>query len=333
MVSYIRYGSSKQKNGISFSGQEVYSLKIALYTHPQKDAKLEKIQKTAELIESLGSKAFLGEKSFSEFEIDGERRHFLLGLLTLVPDETLGRECDLMICIGGDGTILRAAKLSRSGDIPLVGVNSGRIGYMAELQESETDKLADIISGRVCMKTETRMMLDVSVLRNGNTVFSMPALNEATVSKGAVSRMLDLELVCDGREICTYRADGIIAATPTGSTAYAMSAGGPIVDPSIECIMTVPVCAYLAVNSSPVIFSPKSEVGVIFRSGKGNSAFLSIDGGDSFELREGDRVCIKRDIKGVRFIKFRNIDFYRLLNLKLTRESGFDAVGGERGAL
>lgn len=166
-------------------------MKIALYTHPLKDENLEKTQKTAEFIRNLGSSAYFGKEAFKSFDITEKRAAALTDTITLIPDESLGIVCDFMICIGGDGTILRAAKLSRLGDIPLVGVNSGRIGYLAELEESEAEKLSEIISGKSDMVTETRMMLEVSVNRNGKSVFSSLALNEAVISKGAASRMLD----------------------------------------------------------------------------------------------------------------------------------------------
>lgn len=167
-----------------------------------------------------------------------------------------------MICLGGDGTILRAQSFAVTAGIPIVGVNFGRIGYLAELESYDNETLDRVISDISSFEKENRMLLSAELIRNGKKILSGVALNEASVARGSVSRMIDIEVSCNGQKVCGYRADGFIAATPTGSTAYAMSAGGPIIDPSIECILTLPVCPYLSVNSSPLVYSPTAVIEV-----------------------------------------------------------------------
>ncbi len=302
------------------------SVKVILYTHSQKDPGLATAEKIAELAAEASKLNKQGEKIrvlfdsklFSTFELDSKRKETLCSKFELCDMAGEITDADLILCIGGDGTILRGAKLACASDVPVLGVNSGRIGYLAELEMDGLDNLVEIFCAKEAQSFEPRMLLDVTVERNGKIVFSELAFNEAAVTKGAVSRMIDLEITSVGKSICKYRADGVIISTPTGSTAYAMSAGGPIIDPAINCILVVPVCPYLAVNSSPVIYSPESVLEVVFSDCKGNSAFVTVDGEQSFELVKGDKVCVKRSSKTVKMLKLRNIDFCSLLNMKLS---------------
>ncbi len=301
-------------------------MRVALYTHPLKDPKLEAVERTADRIISLGGIPLFGNEFLYDFGIDSDRLSALSKKLVFCDYICPGIKADLMICLGGDGTILRAAKLCCDEGIPIVGVNFGRIGYLAELESYDNATLDKVITDVSSFEKENRMMLSAELIRDGKKVFSGVALNEAAVARGSISRMIDIEVSCNGKKVCGYRADGFIAATPTGSTAYAMSAGGPIIDPSIECILTLPVCPYLSVNSSPLVYSPSAVIDVKLVGERCKTAFLTLDGEENYELMPGDAVRLTRYANNAVFVKLRSIDFSSLLNVKLTRECGETAL-------
>ena len=149
---------------------------------------------------------------------------------------------DLLVCFGGDGTILHAAKDANAHKVPILGVNLGSVGFMAELEQSELSMLSKLAAGKYTV--ESRMMLDVTVRRDGKSVYNDIALNDAALTKGAVARVVDLEVYADKVLITRFSADGVVISTPTGSTAYSMSAGGPIVEPTAENIIVTPICPH-----------------------------------------------------------------------------------------
>ena len=243
----------------------------------------------------------------------------LAGTVTFADENELYCDADFAVVIGGDGSILRAAKALYGKDIPIIGVNLGKVGYMAELERDDLSPIGDIISGRLPLEMQERMMLCVRVIRDGKDIYETVALNDVVVSKGPISRLIDVSLSRDGEKIADYRCDGIIASTPTGSTAYLMSAGGPVIDPSIECISVIPVCPYLCINSSPVIFSKDSSLTVRF-SGKREKAYLNTDGEGGFELCDNDLIVVSRAQHPARLVRVRKTDFYKLLHTKLYRK-------------
>ena len=232
----------------------------------------------------------------------------------------LSSDIDYAIVIGGDGTILRASKVLCKLDVPIVGINLGKVGYMAELEVDEYEILSSLLCKEKtndAVKTDLRMMLSCNVLRDGKIVFSGECLNEAVIAKGDISRMIDLTLEVDGEVLADYQCDGIIAATPTGSTAYSMSAGGAIIDPKIECISMLPLSPYLSINSSPIIFSKDTKLEFVYRCVRHNSAYIALDGGESIKLSDRDRVIITESPYITNLLRFKKTDFYKLLNAKL----------------
>lgn len=238
-----------------------------------------------------------------------------------VPKDECLNLCDIAVVIGGDGTILKAAKLLYGKNIPIIGINLGKVGYMAELEVGECELMSALLPGsdvKSEVHIDERMMLSCSVVRNGKTVFSTVCLNEAVVAKGDIARMIDLRMCLNGDVIAEYQCDGIIAATPTGSTAYSMSAGGAVIDPKIECISVIPLCPYLCINSSPIIFSKDSEIEIFYSSSRENSAYLSTDGEEGFLLCDKDRIIVCAAEHTTKLLRFKKTDFYKLLNTKLT---------------
>lgn len=225
------------------------------------------------------------------------------------------RECDAVITIGGDGTIIHAAKHAAAAAKPILGINLGRIGFVAGLEIDELDKLKYLISGDY--KVENRMLLKVTV-HTATGEREIYALNDAVVSRGSLSRMVDLSVSYTGSKVTQYRADGLIVSTPTGSTAYSLSAGGPVIEPEMRCMVLTPICAH-SLFSRSVIFGPdeKLSISASTRDGEGN-AYLTVDGETSVLLRERDVIDILPAAHSVRLIKLKNKGFYEILNEKLS---------------
>ncbi len=232
-----------------------------------------------------------------------------------LPIDPLYAEADIVIVLGGDGSILEAARRAAAGGTPILGINFGRLGYMAELEAGQLDELHRLFTGEYTL--ERRMMLRVDLLGSGGELKSFCyALNDAVVSNGSVARVIDLELAENGETVTTYRADGLIIATPTGSTAYSMSAGGAIVDPSVGCFCVTPICPH-SFAARPLIFSDRSVLEIRNICVREKMLYLTVDGKMSFELLRGQSVRVTRSRLETKLVRFRKSGFYRVLCRKL----------------
>ncbi len=218
-------------------------------------------------------------------------------------------EPDVIIVLGGDGTILRAARNCALAGVPIIGINLGRIGYMAELELDELSMLDRLFSGD--FQIEKRMLIEVEV--GGEKLF---ALNEAVLGGDSVFRIVEIELWCENNKVNRYRADGLIAATPTGSTAYSMSAGGSVVDPRLEAIMITPICSH-SLNATPLLFSAESELTMKNVTSRAEKLYLNLDGCEIRELAYGESAKIRRSDKTVSFIRLKDGTFYDVLQRKM----------------
>jgi len=227
--------------------------------------------------------------------------------------DTLCREPDAMIVLGGDGTILEAARRCQAGGVPLLGINLGRIGYMAELELDELDELSRLIDGD--FKVERRMMLEVQVQRDGVTVYEDIALNDAVVTKSAVARTVHLSVSSDEQQAISLSGDGVIVCTPTGSTAYCMSAGGPLVEPTARCIVVTPICAHDMMSKSLVLSAERTVTVRSARPGR-KTAYLSVDGGRAIRLVSSDTVTIRQSAYDTLFLRLRNRSMFEIINAK-----------------
>lgn len=223
-------------------------------------------------------------------------------------------KADLLICFGGDGTILHAARDATLHELPILGVNMGSVGFMAELEHSELSLLSRLVSGKYVV--EERMMLETVVKREGKVVYRDTALNDAVLTKGSVARVLDLEVTGDRVTITAFSGDGVIICTPTGSTAYSMAAGGPIVEPSAKNIIVTPICAH-SLKVKPMVLDRDRTVGVRLEQGSRRSAYLSVDGGKSYKVLSSDRVEVRRAEQVTRLIRLSGRSFYELIHQKL----------------
>lgn len=223
------------------------------------------------------------------------------------------KDAELLICFGGDGTILHASKAATRAHIPVLGVNIGTMGFMAELESSELKELRRLATDDYTV--EERMMLHVRAEHEGQVVLEEDALNDAVITKGAVARVVQMTVSCDGVEMMSFGGDGLIASTPTGSTAYSMSAGGPIVEATAQNIILTPICAH-DMRTKTVITSPNRViVAEIGRIGRKN-AFLSVDGGRALRLSAGDRITITRSSYETQLLRLSDRSFYEIVKNK-----------------
>lgn len=233
-------------------------------------------------------------------------------------EETLFDGADVVFVLGGDGSIIEAARRCMGKDIPIVGINFGRVGYLAEIEINELDLVDRILGGDGVV--EQRMMLDVSILRGEREISAqLPALNEAVLTNGPVPRLLSFEMYCDGEPAQKCFADGMILSTPTGSTAYSLAAGGAVIDPSMDCICTTPICPQ-TMNSHPVIFRGDSvlELANMVTRCPDGTIYLSVDGRENYVLEKGDIVRIRRSRSRTKIIRIKNGGFLSALQRKLT---------------
>jgi NAD+ kinase len=221
---------------------------------------------------------------------------------------------EMLVVLGGDGTLLSAARIVGTKEIPILGVNLGSLGYLTEVALDELYQVLDsILKGS--FETDERMMLSVTVTRWGEEVGKFSGLNEAVINKGNLARIIDLETWISGEYINTYRADGLIIATPTGSTAYSLSAGGPIIYPSIHSIVISPICSYTMTNR-PIVVPDVVIIKVILKTIE-SDAQLTLDGQVGCPLKGGDVVEIKKAKSHIYLIKSPTKSYYEVLKSKL----------------
>ena len=203
----------------------------------------------------------------------------------------LAAETDLLISLGGDGTLLGVARAAGSRRVPILGVNLGSLGFLTEVNVDEMLPALDrVLAGEA--EIVSRMRLDVKASRNGRELGRFLALNDAVIAKTAVSSMIDLETFAAGQDVATYHADGLIVSTPTGSTAYSLSAGGPLLLPGLEAIVVTPICPH-SLTQRPLVLPVESEIEVVVRT-LGGEAALTTDGQEGMRLLDGDRVSMRR---------------------------------------
>jgi NAD+ kinase len=211
------------------------------------------------------------------------------------------KELELVVVLGGDGTILKAAELVRESQTPLLGINLGHVGFLAESEKNEIGSTIDRVAKKDYLVKE-RLTLDVSVILDGKEVYRTWALNEATVEKSARERMLEVVIEIDQRPLSSFGCDGIVMSTPTGSTAYAFSAGGPVLWPSLDAILLVPLSAH-ALFARPLVVGPTSLLAVEVLKRSAGHGVLWCDGRRSTELPVGARVEVRKSTKSVRLAR------------------------------
>lgn len=281
--------------------------RVILTPNPYRDKNFQTVRNAVKILEECGIETRL----CLPFEVD--KTFDLPKDLTFYKLERELPHSDLVICFGGDGTILHMAKAATKQSIPILGVNIGTMGFMAELESNEMDKLRQIATGDY--KIDRRMMLDVTVRRDKDILYRDICLNDVAITKGAVARIVHLSVRCDGVQAMECGGDGIIIATPTGSTAYNLSAGGPIVEPEAKNMMITPICAH-DMASRCIVTSDKRVITVALVRNARRNAFLSVDGGKAVRLNMGDITTIRKSNMETKLLRLNERSFFDVLNAK-----------------
>ena len=231
-----------------------------------------------------------------------------------LPREEVAEKSELLLVLGGDGTLLAAAKVAAPLGIPLLPINMGSLGFLTSFKAEELySALEDTLACRLPLSE--RAMLDVELIREGRIIERQTVANEAVVNKGTLARMIDLELIIDNEFVARYRVDGLIVATPTGSTAYSLSAGGPIVHPSVESWIVTPICPH-TLSDRPVVIRDSSTIDVHLSAGT-ESVFLTLDGQTGIPMHQSDRVHITRSNERLKLIQPVKKSYFEILHSKL----------------
>ena len=284
-------------------------MKVVLSPNPYRDRGLKAAQAAEKILRNVGVETVM----CLPFQVEGSGVELPRHIRFKNTQEEL-KSADMLICFGGDGTILHAAKDANACHVPVLGVNLGSVGFMAELEQGELSMLSRLAAGKYAI--EERMMLDVVVRCEGKMVYSELALNDAAVTKGAVARVVDLEVYGDKVLISSFSADGVLISTPTGSTAYSMSAGGPIVEPTAENIIVTPICPH-ALSARSFVLGRGRTVSVKLGRMVRKTTYLSVDGGKAFRLNGGDVVEARESKSKTQLVRVTGRTFYEILNHKL----------------
>lgn len=238
------------------------------------------------------------------------------GKVRVVDKPTMADQTDLIIVLGGDGTFLSIARLMKKRSVPVLGVNMGTLGFLTEIKQSEAfDIIQAILAGKP-MPIAERVLLEVTVRRKKKIVFQGPVVNDAVISKGAIARIIGMRIVINGQDVATVRADGIIVSTPTGSTAYSLAAGGPVLEPSLQALVLAAICPH-SLTLRPLVVPDSSEIQICLHQRPGH-VLLTLDGQDVVDLKEDDVVTVRRFKKhSLKLISSPTRDYFSLLREKL----------------
>ncbi|HEX2938511.1 MAG TPA: NAD(+)/NADH kinase [Ruminiclostridium sp.] len=279
-------------------------MKIAVVANPEKDENFIYTKLICSRLLELGADVAITPQE-SDFIKDMQ--------VKVLCKEQIYDYADVIVTLGGDGTILHDAKDAALSGVPVLGVNIGRLGFMAGLEVDELDGFAKLINGEFI--TDDRMMFQISFDNRPNIYYY--ALNDVVISKGALSRIIDINITCNGRPVGGYRADGVIVSTPTGSTAYSLSAGGPIIDPVLECIEVTPICPHSLISRT-VLYTPQTVIGLQIKRLLEKDAYLTVDGQDAVKLEEYETIYISKAQQEAKLIRLKDISFYEVLHNKFT---------------
>jgi len=237
--------------------------------------------------------------------------------------ERLARFCDLVIAVGGDGTFLTGARAGADFDTPLVGVNLGRVGFLVDISpDAITSRLEAILNGRY--KTEQRPLLQAAIIRNGEVIHRQTAVNEVVIHRWVTPSMIEIVTRIDGVFLNTQRSDGLIIATPTGSTAYSLSAGGPILHPALHALVLVPLNPHMLSNR-PIVIDDSVEIEIRFSQAKQINALVTCDHLEIPDVRISDKIVIKKTDKTIKILHPEDHDFFHTLRSKLNWSGGYPA--------
>lgn len=279
--------------------------KVILCPNPYRDNDLEVAKQSKELLEEVGFETVV----CLPFQREGYDE---LGM-PIRPLQQEIKSADLLLAFGGDGTILHLARTVALNNVPVLGVNLGSLGFMSELEPEELSRLKDLASWDFTV--ESRMMLDVTVIRDGRSVYNNIALNDAVISKGSIARVVRLEIFTEEGFLTRVGGDGVIVSTPTGSTGYSMAAGGSIVEPTAQNLLLTPICPH-SMRSTAYVLSPDHVITVEAADANRKFVYLSVDGGKAFSLKNGDKVRVSKSRHTTKLVRLSKKSFCEILDKK-----------------
>lgn len=235
--------------------------------------------------------------------------------VTFLPGDDYASESDLIVSIGGDGTFIHSSHVAAKYDKPILGINAGNLGFLTGLEKTELDLLENLMNGQYTI--DSRMMICCEIHRNNELKSKKYCLNDVVITRGSTLKMCDIDLIVDGRLSNSYTADGLIFSTPTGSTAYSLSAGGPVIDPTIDCIITTPICTHKIFNRS-IIFRDDANIDVFVQNSEESDTLISLDGRNPIKIDKNDKILIRKGNRRVKVIRLKSDSFTQILQNKLT---------------
>ena len=284
--------------------------KVVLCPNPYRDHELKAAKQAKEILDSIGFETAV----CLPFQREGYGEELGMPIKQLYQEI---KAADLLIAFGGDGTILHLARTVALHNVPTLGINLGSLGFMSELEPNELERLRDLKNWDFVV--ESRMMLDVTGIRDGRAVYNNIALNDAVISKGSIARVVRLEVFTEEGRLTRVGGDGVIISTPTGSTAYSMAAGGPIVEPTARNLLITPICAH-AMRSSSYVLSPNHVITVEAADANRKFVYLSVDGGKAFSLKNGDKVRVSQSRHTTKLVRLSKKSFCEILDKKMGTE-------------
>ena len=285
--------------------------KVILCPNPYRDNEMKGAKRAKEILDRVGFETVVCLPFYKEGYGDE------MGVPVMQLQQEI-RSADLLIAFGGDGTILHLARTVALHNVPVLGINLGSLGFMSELELNELDRLRDLANWDFTV--ESRMMLDVTVVREGRTVYNTIALNDAVISKGSIARVVRLSIYTEEGFLTKVTGDGIVVSTPTGSTGYSMAAGGPIVEPTAQNLLLTPICPH-STRSSCYVLAPHHVITVETADTSRKYVYLSSDGGKAFSLKNGDRVQVSHSRYTTKLVRLSKKSFCEILDKKMGTEA------------
>ncbi len=272
-------------------------MKIAIIPNMEKSGAAEIVKAVVKRLKDGGAEVYMSQSGFNT---------------NLVQEDMLYEICDIIITVGGDGTLIRYAKNAAVHSKAVLGINAGRLGFLADVERDRLDLLDRLCKGDY--EVSYRLMLEAKVYSGEKLIAEQIALNDAVLAPGGIARLLDLEVKISDDTI-SYRADGVIVSTPTGSTAYSMSAGGPIIDPSVRCMSVTPICSH-SLTARPIIVDQESLLEIKLPNGSDQKAIFSLDGRFCCEVDKDTVITVRRAPFDAKLINLSGNAIYKTLSLK-----------------
>ncbi|PIT22137.1 NAD(+) kinase [Snodgrassella communis] len=282
---------------------------IGIVTRPQTPMMSAVLNELIAFLRNEGLSVYLDSEAQADNQINPQQLQYF----HVIKKSDMGRRCDLVIVLGGDGTLLSVARKLAPYRVPLIGIHQGHLGFLTQVPRAQMiTELSGMLTGKYL--PEERILLEATVVRAGEDVYHSLALNDVVLSRGALGQMIEFEVFINKEFVYTQRSDGLIVSTPTGSTAYALAAGGPILQPTLRAFSLVPICPQ-SMSNRPIAVNDTSEIEVLVT--KGSDARAHFDGQVFFDLKSMDKVCINRYRNSLRILHPINYQYYKTLRQKL----------------